>query len=282
MTEVPAGSARSAGSRSLSTARAVLQVLSFLGRHPAGVRADEVAKVLGKSVSTAYYLLTSLCEEGYAVHEPKGLYRLVPAFGVANPPAEQPADAPGDLSHAVDELFLKTHHRSYLALIESGRIEIKIVRGRQGMPRLPGHGAEIRDEAHALALGKVVLARLRAAGLERYVGRGLRAFTRNTITRPPVLATELEEVRTNGFAIDREEFDLDFCCIAAAVLDARGRFVAAIGLSTSARQFESHRTELVEAVSDAAHTAAVGPRLTRAEPQPQQTSTGRTSPGELA
>ena len=42
---------------------------------PTGVRADEVAKALGKSVSTAYYLLTSLCEEGFAVHESKGVYR---------------------------------------------------------------------------------------------------------------------------------------------------------------------------------------------------------------
>ena len=71
--------AAATSSRSLSTARAVLRVLSMLAEQPTGVRADEVAHELGKSTSTAYYLLTSLCEEGFAVHETKGLYR--PAQG---------------------------------------------------------------------------------------------------------------------------------------------------------------------------------------------------------
>ena len=62
------------GRRGLSTARAVLQVLSLLEQHPDGVRADDVAQVVGKSGSTAYYLLASLVEEGFAVHE-GGLYR---------------------------------------------------------------------------------------------------------------------------------------------------------------------------------------------------------------
>jgi len=55
-------------------------VLSLLVERPTGVRADEVAEVLGKSISTAYNLLTSLCEEGFAVHESKGVYR--PARGL--------------------------------------------------------------------------------------------------------------------------------------------------------------------------------------------------------
>ena len=40
---------------------------------------DRVAKVVGKSTSTAYYLLASLCEEGFAVHE-GGVYRPVHRF----------------------------------------------------------------------------------------------------------------------------------------------------------------------------------------------------------
>ena len=69
-----------ASTRSLTTARSVLRVLALLVEQPAGVRADEVAAALGKSTSTAYYLLTSLCDEGFAVHESKGLYR--PARGL--------------------------------------------------------------------------------------------------------------------------------------------------------------------------------------------------------
>src|SRR5258708_38834643 len=109
MTRVLTRSAATAGGRSLSTARAVLRVLAFLAQNPRGVRADEVAEVTGKSVSTAYYLLTSLCEEGFAVHEARGIYRAAPS--------EPPAAVPGDRSSAVDELFLKTHKRPYLGIV---------------------------------------------------------------------------------------------------------------------------------------------------------------------
>ena len=55
--------------RGLSTARAALSVTWLLARAPDGVRADEVAELLGKSVSTAYNLLASLCDEGVAEAE---------------------------------------------------------------------------------------------------------------------------------------------------------------------------------------------------------------------
>ena len=65
----------------MSTARAALQVAWLLAARPEGIRADAVAEKLGKSVSTAYNLLVSLCDEGVAVHHSGGLYRLAPAFG---------------------------------------------------------------------------------------------------------------------------------------------------------------------------------------------------------
>src|ERR687893_101183 len=80
--------------RGLSTARAALRVAWLLALRPEGVRADEVAEMLGKSVSTAYNVLASLCEEGVAVRHPGGLYRLAPAFRevIAAGAASEPAD----------------------------------------------------------------------------------------------------------------------------------------------------------------------------------------------
>jgi hypothetical protein len=51
-----------------------------LARRPEGVRADEVAEALGKSISTAYNVLASLCDEGVAERRPGGLYRLSAEF----------------------------------------------------------------------------------------------------------------------------------------------------------------------------------------------------------
>ena len=66
--------------RGLSTARAALRVTWMLARAPGGVRADEVAETLGKSVSTAYNLLASLCDEGVAERCHGGLYRLTTEY----------------------------------------------------------------------------------------------------------------------------------------------------------------------------------------------------------
>jgi IclR family acetate operon transcriptional repressor len=249
-----------ASSRSLSTARAVLRVFALLLEHPEGVRADEVAKDLGKSVSTAYYLLTSLCEEGFAVHESKGVYRrargleeLTAAVGEHAHPGHALHDG---LAGSVDELFLRTRKRSYLGVVKAGRIEIVAFCGRQGVPRMPGLGSEIRDSAHALAMGKVVLSLLSPSAVARYVARGLTAFTPHTIISPDQLTAELQQVGRAGYAVDREEFDENFCCIAAPVFDAAGRFVAALGLSMTANVFDSDRDELAPVVVDVARHAA--------------------------
>jgi DNA-binding IclR family transcriptional regulator len=248
-----------AGRRGLATARAVLQVLSFLEQHPDGVRADDVAQVVGKSASTAYYLLASLVEEGFAVHE-GGLYRPHHEIAAAAAPSASGTDR-HVLEDAVDDLFLRTHKRCYLGVVHAGVIEITVVRGRQGIARMPGLGTQITDNAHALAMGKVVLARLRPAALARYVARGLTRYTPSTITAPDALARELRDVRAHGYAVEREEFDRDFCCVAAPVLDERRRLAAILGLSASTRAFDAEQGELAAAVRDLAADAGPAPRF---------------------
>jgi DNA-binding IclR family transcriptional regulator len=242
----------------LSTARAALQVEWLLAARPEGVRAEEVADTLGKSVSTAYNLLASLCQEGVAAHHAGGVYRLSPAFrelvgtGAAAPPPEL-----HDLAALVLSLLARTHKRSYVGVVRRGELHIAYERGLQGMPRLPDLDAHIRDNAHALALGKVALALAPPATVERYVrSPGLRRFTAHTITDPDVLRAELEEIRARGWAIDREEFDEDFCCIAAPVRGPSGRSLAVIGISMTRRAFDDEHETLAQTVAEVARIAA--------------------------
>ena len=238
--------------RGLSTARAALEVTWPLARSPDGVRADEVAARLGKSVSTAYNVLASLCDEAVAVRRPGGVYQLAAEFRRA---VAGDTD-PHDLSGVVEDLLARTHKRCYLAIIRDGQLRVVIQRGLQGMPKLPGMSPEIRDNAHALALGKVVLALSPPEAVDRYVRAGLRPFTPNTITTRAELDAELRTIRRTGVAFEREEFDGDFCCIAAPILDARHRFLAAIGISMSRRAFDEEHVALCETVRDVARFQA--------------------------
>jgi DNA-binding IclR family transcriptional regulator len=246
--------------RGLSTARAALQVEWLLAARPEGVRAEEVAETLGKSVSTAYNLLASLCQEGVAAHHAGGVYRLSPAFReLVGTGAAAPAPQLRDLAALVRSLLARTHKRSYVGVLRHGELRIGYERGLQGMPKLPGLDPHIRDNAHALALGKVALALAPPATVERYVrSPGLRRFTAHTITDPDVLRAELEEIRARGWAVDREEFDEDFCCIAAAVRAPSGRPFAVIGISMTRRAFDDEHETLAQAVVEVARIGAPG------------------------
>ena len=248
---------RRSSRRGLSTARKALQVVWLLAARPEGVRADHVAEELGKSVSTAYNVLASLCEEGVAEHHPGGVYRITPAFRdlVASGSAA-PAPELHDLRGLVGDLLARTHKRSYLGVVRGGELQIVLERGHQGMPKLPGLKRRIADSAHALALGKVALALAPPAVVARYVqSPGLRRFTPHTITDPDALRAELAAVRYRGYAVEREEFDDDFCGIAAPVCDEDRRSLGVIGISMTRRAFddehETHARTLVEVAARA-------------------------------
>src|SRR4051794_2675430 len=226
--------------RGLSTARAALRVTWLLARAPEGIRADEVAETLGKSVSTAYNLLASLCDEGVAERRPGGLYRLSAEFRET---VAEESDR-HDLSGVVDDLLARTHKRAYLAVLRNDRLQVVLERGLQGMPKLPGMDPEIADNAHALALGKVVLALGPRDAVDDYARAGLKRFTSATITDPQALLEELKRVRLTGVAAEREEFGRDFCCLAAAVLDHERRFLGAVGISMSRKAFDHKREQL--------------------------------------
>jgi DNA-binding IclR family transcriptional regulator len=244
--------------RGLSTARAALQVAWLLAARPDGVRADEVAETLGKSVSTAYNLLASLCEEGVAAHHPGGVYRLAPAFRELVGTGIAPAPELHDLAGLVGDLLTRTHKRSYLGVVRGGALNVVLERGLQGMPKLPGLEPRIADNAHAVALGKVVLALARPEAVARYLEPGLRRFTAHTITDPVALRAELADVRSRGFAVEREEFGDDFCCIATPVRDPRRRFLGVIGISMTRRAFDDEHASLARTVVEVART--VGPK----------------------
>ena len=59
----------------------------------------------------------------------------------------------------------------------------------------------------------------------------LERFTPRTILFPEVLCRELEKVRTEGVALDREECEEGATCIAAPARNARGETVAAMSIS---------------------------------------------------
>jgi DNA-binding IclR family transcriptional regulator len=251
-------SARHGGS--LSTARCALRVLALLEGRPEGVRADEVATVIGKSRSTAYDLLNAICDEGFAAHDPhRGVYHARAAAPV--PPGSGRAAEGGERSLAAlaDEVFARTHKRSYVGVLRNGAIEIVEVRGKQGMARQPGLGDRISDLAHATAMGKVVLSLLKQPAADRYLSYNLRQVAPATVCDPALLREQLAQTRRQGYAVDVEELAEGFCCIAAPVFGADSKLRAIVGISMTPQAFETCRDDLAETLCDVAATKLMAP-----------------------
>jgi DNA-binding IclR family transcriptional regulator len=237
------------------SARSVLRLLALLARNDGPLRADEAAAALGRSLSATYELLDALCAEGFAVHARGGFLLADPGRAAALAQQQPQGAPPASLSAAVTELHERTGKRAYLATARSGQVVISITHGRQGVPRIPGLGTEIGDDAHALALGKIALSLLPDRGQERYIARGLKRFTAATIVDPEALRTQLRAVRRTGLAHDREEYHADFCCLAVGVQDGRRRTVAALGISMTAHAYDAERDALVPTLRDVAARA---------------------------
>ncbi len=90
---------------------------------------------------------------------------------------------------------------------------------------------------HSTALGKVLL----AWHASEEIPLELEGFTRNTIVDPEHLAEEMNKTRDVGFALDDEEFTPDVRCIAAPVMDFRGKVIGALGISGPAARVTMER-----------------------------------------
>jgi IclR family pca regulon transcriptional regulator len=92
-----------------------------------------------------------------------------------------------------------------------------------------------RLPAHATSMGKVLLAYLPPAELERYLDSVARErLTTHTIVEDQALRASLERVRENGWAIADEESELGVRSVAAPLVGRDGEVHAAINVSAHA------------------------------------------------
>jgi len=112
-----------------------------------------------------------------------------------------------------------------------------------------------RMPAYATSMGKVLLAALPEAELERYLATAqLTPHRPKTIADADVLREELAKVRAQCYALADQESEDGLVAIAVPVHDRTGEVVAAINLSThiARRDVRSLRDDLLEPLRRAA------------------------------
>jgi DNA-binding IclR family transcriptional regulator len=85
---------------------------------------------------------------------------------------------------------------------------------------------------HATGLGKALISDLDKDAVADLIGPGpYPGYTVNTITTLGDLVSDLEKVRTRGYAVELEELALRRACVAAPIRDRSGAIVAALSIS---------------------------------------------------
>jgi IclR family pca regulon transcriptional regulator len=110
--------------------------------------------------------------------------------------------------------------------------------------------------AHCTSMGRVLLAALPDAELDRFVASTrLQSFTPYTVTDAGELRAILEKARRNGYSLVDQELEIDLRSVAVPVQNADGRVIA--GMNVSAQASRTHKKQLIDRFLPALREAAM-------------------------
>jgi DNA-binding IclR family transcriptional regulator len=206
-----------------------LQILRHLGAGPASL--DQLASALGVHKTTVLRLLRTLAEQHFVFRDGNHRYHLgSQVFELAGRGLEQREVRGIAAPHLA--AFNRGHGRTtHLSELDGSEIVYIDKLESHDHVRMASR-IGLRASVHSTAAGKVLTADLPPAELESVLaGVTWTRMTPRTITSRDGFLAELTQVRTQGWARDREENENSINCIAAPVRSASGRAVAAVSVS---------------------------------------------------
>lgn len=236
--------------------RRALRIMDLISQQGEKLTAKRIARELGTSLSSCYYLLNILADEGYIEKMPHcGGYRVGPTISTLYE-CRPESSLDVKVESVIEELAQRAQRQAYLAVLTDGEVTVVQVKAPPDSPPA-GVAQGFHGASHALALGKVLLAGMGSEYVQRHIeDHGLEAFTSRTIVHPTQLHAQLNKVRMVGVAMDFEEFTQNLCCVAAPVKNRKGEVQGAIGLSTTTRRIGKEGHHLIELVQWASTEAS--------------------------
>lgn len=191
-----------------------LAILLEVGESGDGLTAKKISNRLGLSRQTTCHLLHTLRATGFLVKGQDNRHQLGHAVGTLAEAFNRQLAPPAHLLPHARQVAEETGEPTYIAGWLRG--EVAVLTSFPG-----GHAVRVSDlgvgtlgDAHARASGKVLLAFSPPDFRNEYLSsHPLTARTPNTLTDRAEFEAELERVRIDGYAIDREEFAEGICCI---------------------------------------------------------------------
>jgi IclR family transcriptional regulator, KDG regulon repressor len=180
---------------------------------------------------TVFRILTTLEGRGYLDRREDGNYRLTQKlFDLQrNTSIEQRLNSAA--LPVMEKLVESCKETVNLGLLDGGEVVvINTLESSQAVRMTSKIGA--RRYLHTTGLGKILLAGLPDKEVERLIKiKGLPRLTPHSITSKMALMSELRQVRSQGFALDNQENEIEGRCIAAAIRGPNDSTLAALSIS---------------------------------------------------
>jgi DNA-binding IclR family transcriptional regulator len=233
-------------------------VLAALADGPVGV--TEVAEHVHLPKSTVARLLRSLQREG-AVEQVPGdtRYRVGERMALLAARATPGASLVSLARPTLEELAAEVGEAAGLGVPDGFRVHY-IDQADTSNAVQARDWTGTRVPMHAVPSGQALLAYMPAPAFARFLGGPMERFTPNTITDAGELLTRLDQIRAEGVAWVREEFDVGINSAAAVVLGRGDRPVAAIHVHGPSYRFpaagdEARISALLRAAADRISTS---------------------------
>jgi DNA-binding IclR family transcriptional regulator len=228
--------------------------LLLLLRDRGEVRVTDVSAELGVARSTAHRLLMTLAHHGFVAQD-----RVSRVYRVGRVLYEIGLSAAGELDirrkARLHMELLAAELRETVNLLVLEGSGCRFVDGVEGdrQIRVTSRTGTLLP-AHATSGGKLLLAELARDEVDARFPDGLTSVTDRTITALSDLHAELDDIRSQGYAVNRGESEPDLFAVAVCVRDHSQRAVAALAVSVPALR-----------VNDAQLEALLGPLRSTSE-----------------
>ncbi|MCG8595438.1 MAG: IclR family transcriptional regulator [Kiloniellales bacterium] len=245
------------------TVAKALGVLEAIAEAPVPLRFGDLLKSQPYPKATLHRLIKTLIQNGMVAYDARRqtyhlglrLIRLASGAWTRSTLAEAARATLDGLSSEIGETL-------HLAMLDSAQVLYVDKRTTDRSVAMFSSTGKV-GPAYCTGVGKAMLAYLSPEQMERAIDRqSFHAFTDSTYTTPAALKAELQQIRSRGFAYDREEHEPNIICIAVPVLSERdgllgGLSVTGTTFSSSLAKLETYAPRLKEAARQIAAEAAV-------------------------
>lgn len=211
-----------------------LSILEVLAKHGGELPLADVCEFTGLNISTCHHLLKTLANRKYVcAGSRKGSYALGSQILALAGAVNLQADLPRRARPLIDQLNQTTGEAVHLAVLQNDELITLMKREALHALRVDAGTTGKSAACHATATGKAILAWLPEEDVRHILTvQGMKPFTEHTITRQDLLLAELEQVREQGYSMDKEEYQHYVICVGAPIYDHDNNVIAAVSAST--------------------------------------------------